>query len=100
MYVRRGETDNRAIRARVHEAMADPARHCKMPYLEGGKPYRLVPKPGGRMHVLRKYGHECEEVDSVLHVRVPLGTHGADHLGVDPATGHVACVHPDCRRGN
>jgi hypothetical protein len=52
------------------------------------------------MHVLRKYGHECEEVDGVLHVRVPLGTHGADHLGVDPATGHVACVHPDCRRGN
>lgn len=100
MYVRRNETESRSLRAKIHEAMADPARHCPAPYLDGGRPYRLVPKPRGRRAVIEKYGHECEDVNGVLHVRVPLGTHGADHLGVDPATGRVACVHPDCRGGN
>jgi hypothetical protein len=99
MYVRRNETDSRALRDRLMAAMGDPACHCPAPYLDGGKPYRLVAKPRGRKHVLEKYGHVCEDAGGALHVRVPLGTHGADHLGVDPATGAVACVHPDCRKG-
>jgi hypothetical protein len=100
MYVRRNETDSRALRDRLMAATGDPARHCPAPYLDGGKPYRLEPKPKGRRAVLERYGHECEVKDGVLHVRVPLGPHGADHLGIDPVTGEVACVHPDCRKGN
>ena len=84
--------DAKALSQRLPAARIAPAHQCQTPYLQDGKPYRLEPKPRGHVEVLAKYGFKCEGVNGVLHVRVPLGVHGADHLGIDPATGEIVCV--------
>lgn len=57
-----------------------------------GKDYRLEPKPKARRYVLEKYGHEVVEVGGIPHVKLSLGVHGIDYLGIDPMTGEVACT--------
>jgi hypothetical protein len=93
MLKRRHEIADKEQRARLHKAYAEPAYHCSAPYRgPDGFPYRLEPKPRARQHILEKCGFVTEMVDGVLHVRVPLGCHDADHLGIDPATGEIGCV--------
>lgn len=76
----------------LHAAYIDPAYQCPTPYLENGLPYRLEPKPRGNRARLERAGVEVEEIEGVLHARVPLGTHGADHLGMDPESGRIGCI--------
>ncbi len=89
---------NRLQQAKITPVIGDsggdpnPAVQCPTPYLQDGKPYRLEPKPKGRESILIKYGHEIETIDGILHARVPLGTHGTDHIGLDPDTKEIGCV--------
>lgn len=78
---------------------ADPANHCKTLYIgPDSKTYRLVAKPLARKHRLERAGFEVvtekdePHVDGPIYVRVYLGAHGADHLGIDLKTGKVACL--------
>jgi len=77
----------------VHRAAVDEEYQCPEPHLDplSGHNYRLVAKPKARRAVLEKYGHVCEVVGGALYVRVPLGTHGADNMLIDPATGQLTC---------
>ena len=70
----------------------DPRLDCQARYTVNGKPYRLEPKPRAREYMLQKHGHPYETINGVLHVQVSLGTHGTDHLGIDPATGDIVCL--------
>ena len=90
MLKRRDEISDKLLRDTLHKAYITNA--CAVPNLIDGKPYRLEPKPKGRFAVLKKYGHEPELIDGVLYARIPLGTHGADHLGIDPETGRIGCI--------
>lgn len=93
MLKRREEIAGKSLRAKLHAAYVDPAVQCQTPYLKDGLPYRLEPKPAhARVHRITRAGHDTETIDGVVHVRVPLGVHGADHLGIDPETGEIGCV--------
>lgn len=87
----------------LHEARVDAAHQCPAPFLDEktGKSYRLEPKPHGRVAVLQKHGHTVVTAEDqpwdtnaagVPHVRVPLGTHGGDHLAYDAAAGKIVCT--------
>lgn len=80
------------MRAKLHEAKRDQSQHCSAPIIKDGKDYRLEPKPKGDSARLRKQGFEVVHVDGKLHVKVPLGTHDADYLGINPESGEIVCL--------
>ena len=63
---------------------------CRAPHVIDGNDYRLEPKPFGTQSRLESKGFVCETVDGLLHVRVPLGVHGADYLVVND-DGSIRC---------
>lgn len=77
------DREKRQLIMEVRRAGESHPSWCQSPHIIDGKDYRLEPKPRGTQSRLESKGFVCETVDGLLHVRVPLGTHGADHLVVD-----------------
>ena len=80
--------------ARRNEEDGSPSKYyCNELFLIDGQNYRLEPKPKGTRQRLEDQGFECEIVQGVLHVRVPLGKHGTSSLGIDTQTDEIVCLH-------
>ena len=84
-----------ALKVLLHDAKRKPEKHCDTPHQQNGNNYRLEYKPFGNEARLVKAGFEVERLGDKkdrIHVRVPLGVHGADHLAIDPQTKEVFCA--------
>lgn len=87
--------DLKSLSKKLDAARAGTAHNCPTPFIgTDGKPYRLERKPrGNKSRLIAALGHEnVVEENGVLCVKIPLGTHGRGSLGIDPATGEVACT--------
>src|SRR6185369_11389774 len=87
------------LRHKLHAAKQDAIDKNGGPFFcseshtdANGEKFKLVAKPKAREHVLKKHGHETCKIGDTLHVKVPLGVHGTDHLGIDPETGKIVCT--------
>lgn len=103
MLKRMKEISDKELRAQLHKAYVTSP--CQAPYLnEAGENFRLEHKPAKTRlshprhpervrQFVTAQGHEIatEAKDGGYFVKVPLGTHGADHLGIDPETGRIGC---------
>lgn len=76
------------------ECRPNPDVQCPEPYLADGQPFRLVFKPNARAHVLKKHGIDVSDVavQGGVYVKVPLGQHGTDGIGIDVETSEIGCV--------
>lgn len=77
---------------KLRAARTDSNLSCHEQRLENGLTYHLEPKPKARRDRLEKNGFEVVDVDGVMHVKIPLGIHGNDDLGIDPETGEIVCL--------
>lgn len=84
---------DKALRDTLRKAWIDPGLQCRTDILgDDGLPYRHEEKPKGNKAMLVKYGFFVDTIGGKLFARIPLGVHGADHMGIDPETGRIGCV--------